>query len=97
MINDDPTVEELAAEIKRLQKRVSELEAAVDGNPSGEKKTASGRRDAAVIEHIEQHGDPGPRKTVELYKQLTDISQEKTAKRRAKQLRNSQQFKEATQ
>lgn len=97
MISDDPTVDELAAEIKRLQKRVSELEAAADENHSGEKKTASDRRDAAVIEYIEQHGDGGPRQTVKLYKELTDISQEKTAKRRAKQLRNSKRFKELTQ
>lgn len=96
MISDDPTVEELAAEVKRLQKRVSELEAAVDGNPSEGIETDTGRRDAAVIDYIERHGDPGPRKTVELYKELTDISQEKTAKRRAKQLRNSQRFKEIT-
>jgi len=48
MISDDPTVEELAAEIKRLQKRVSELEAAADGNPSERKETVSGRRDGLL-------------------------------------------------
>jgi hypothetical protein len=96
MTDDEPTKAELQEQIESLQRRVNELETLVDENHSAGEKDDTDRYDAAVIDYIERNGDPGPRRTVELYTELTGISKRKTAKRRAKQLRNSQRFEEIT-
>jgi len=93
---DDIPKAELLERIERLENAVSELQDEQDVSHSVQTQDGTDRRDAAVIEYIEQHSDPGPRKTVELYKSLTDISREKTAQRRAKNLRKSERFEEVT-
>lgn len=91
---DDIPKAELLERIERLEKAVSELQEKNDVSLSVHTEDGTDRRDAAVIEHIKQHGDPGPRATVNLYKRLTDINREETAQRRAKNLRKSERFKE---
>lgn len=88
-----------------LEERVAELEARVrqlervvgqdDESPTASKRSGVDHRDAAVLEHVRENGDPGPRGTVQLYQTLTDITQRKTAKRRAEQLRKRDAFKTA--
>jgi hypothetical protein len=96
MPDDDIPTGELLERIERLEKAVSELQAEKDVSHSVGRQDGTDHRDAAVINYIQRHGDPGTRKTVELYKKLTDISREETAKRRAKNLRKSKRFSKLT-
>jgi len=96
-MSEDVTTAELLDRIERLESLVSELESKHDENHSVGTKTPKDRYDDPVIAEIKKNGDPGPRRTVELYKQLTPITQHKTAKKRAKQLRNSRRFKQVVE
>ena len=93
----EPTRAELMERIETLERRVTALEEQDGGNQSPGVENGHDRRDRAVLEHVREHGDPGPRGTVELFKSKTDINREKTAQRRAKELRRTETFREATQ
>lgn len=95
MTDADERIDELRDRIDALESRVSELEDKEVVTPSADTKRGLDHRDATVLGHVEQHGDPGPRKTVEYYLRLTDINQQETAKRRAKQLRKTDAFRNA--
>ncbi len=93
----EPTKQELIERIETLERRVTALEEQNGGNQSPGVENGHDRRDRAVLDHVREHGDPGPRGTVELFKSKTDINREKTAQRRAKELRRTKTFKEAKQ
>jgi len=93
----DQKIANLESRIESLENRVSELESLVDENPSAAADTPHDRYDDPVLAEIKKNGDPGPRGTVKLYKQLTPITQDSTATKRAKQLRSSRRFKQVVQ
>lgn len=81
---------ELRERIEHLEARVTRLEESQE--PTEGATNGLDHRDRAVIETIRIRGDPGPRLTVDLYLQETDISKRRTAKTRAKTLRERPDF-----
>lgn len=79
-------------EFDALKERVSELESQLDTSPRVE--NGLDHRDQTVLERIRENGDPGPLGTVTLYQTHTDISNRRTAKRRAETLRSRQDYEE---
>jgi len=88
-------IHELEATVESLERRLTEIEGQHGGNNPPTTENGLDRFDAAIIEYVEENGSVGPRECVALYKKSTAISQEKTAQRRAKQLRQSERYKEA--
>jgi len=96
-MSDDPTDDELA----ELKARVDRLERVVfqdDTNHAQTNSTATDHRDAAVLTEIRKRsGEPGPRVLVEMYLNNTDIVNRDTAVSRAKKLRKTDAYTEATE
>jgi len=79
-------------EFEALKERVAELES------NGGRRQSSGldHRDRAVLATLRERDDrPSPLELVHMYKQETDITTPKTAKRRAKQLAKRDEYEEA--
>lgn len=92
----DDEVRQLRDRIKRLERRVSELEERGDENHSLSGAGGTDHRDAAVLAAVSEMADPpSARETLKLYLHETDISNHDTAKRRAKQLRQTDAFHES--
>ena len=89
----------LREEVEALRERVAELERLLeqdDESPSRGDVGTLDRRDRAVLADVrDRDGDPGPRGTVGLYTQLTDITNRDTAVTRAKRLRRMDAWQEA--
>jgi len=80
-------------EFDALKERVAELES---GQSGGRSTGGLDHRDRSVLDALRERDDrPSPLEVVELYKKHTDITTPKTAKRRAKQLSNRDEFTEA--
>jgi len=91
-------IDELRDKIESLETRIEQLEQSDGGNHTQTEETGLDHRDESVIAAVEELGkDPGPRGTLKLYKKKTDIRQHKTAKERAKTLREKEVFAEAVE
>jgi hypothetical protein len=93
----DATKAELLERIEALERRVTALEDEKDVTHTPGERNGCDRRDRAVLEYVREHGETNPRQTVELFKRLTDVNREKTAQRRAKELRQTAAWEEAVQ
>jgi len=106
------TDDDLREQVERLTERVRELEKRLDAAESGETASGvredvsptsvsscgTDHRDDAVLSVVRRtDSEPSPYKLVKLYKTHTDISQDSTAKKRAKQLRKTPAYSRAVE
>lgn len=92
----DDTIRELRERVKRLESRVNELENTTGHGSDSTDASGHDHRDERVLEAIRDlNTEPSPRQTVKLYIRTTDISDESTAARRAKQLRRTPGYSKA--
>lgn len=91
-------ITELENCIETLERRVEQLEQERNGYNPTNQESGLDHRDGAVINAVQDMaGEPSPRQLVRLYKTETDIRQDKTAKERAKTLRQKEEYKEAVE
>lgn len=95
--SDDLTNPELQDRIESLESRVSELETLVDENHSLDEQTPVDRYDDPVLAEVRKNGDPGAREMVELFQELTPITDHQRAVKRTNELRNSRRFKQVVE
>lgn len=82
-------------EFEQLKTRVAELEDQLENSVSEATSQGLDHRDETVMDRMRRTGEAfGPRRTVKTYLNQTDISNEKTAKNRAKQLHSHDVYKE---
>lgn len=83
-------------EFEALQARVAELEDRLESGDVQSPTESAGldQRDRSVLEYMDDHGPRSKRALVDLYISLTDIQDRSTAKRRAKNLEQTDAYRE---
>jgi len=81
-------------EFEALQERVNDLEAQVADSPAAGEHPGLDHRDQTVLDYMGENGKLSKRSLVELYTRLTDITNNRTAKQRARVLEQHPAYKE---